>query len=66
MDLNRLLSMLMRMFFQKALSYGMDYLARRGKPDTELTPEDHQQPEAAKAMADKARKGARLAGRFLR
>lgn len=66
MDLNRLFSMLMRMFFQKAMSQGIDYLARRGKPDAELTPEERKQGEEVKAMADKARKGARLAGRFLR
>lgn len=66
MDLNRLLTMLMRMFFSRAFKSGVDYLARRGKPEAELTPEELKQRAEANAMADKARKASRLAGRFLR
>jgi hypothetical protein len=66
MDMNRLISMLTRMFLRKAVRTGLDYAARRGKADADLTPEDRKQAQAAKAMADKAQKASRLARRFLR
>jgi len=66
MDLNRLFTMLAKLFMRHGIKYGVDYLARRGKPEAELTPEELKQRAEAKAMADKARKASRLAGRFLR
>jgi flagellar motility protein MotE (MotC chaperone) len=66
MDMNRLISMLTRMFVRSAVKTGVDYAARKGKPDAELTPEERKQAQTAKAMADKAHKASRLARRFLR
>ena len=66
MDLNRLLTMLAKLFMRQAMTHGIDYLARRGKPEAELSPVERKQRDEAKAMADKARKASRLAGRFLR
>jgi hypothetical protein len=66
MDMNRLISMLTRMFVRKALRTGIDFAARKGKSDAALTPEERQQAKSAKAMADKAQKAARLSRRFLR
>ena len=66
MNVNGLINMLTRMFVKQAMDSGIDYLSRRGKPDKDLNPEEREQTEDTKSMADKARKGARLAGRFLR
>ncbi len=66
MDMNRLISMLTRMFVRKAVQTGVDYAARKGKPEAEMTPEERAQAKSAKAMADKAQKASRLARRFLR
>jgi len=64
MDLNRLIQMLVRMFIRKAVDTGVDRLARRGKPDAELTPQERKQKEAAKALADRAKQFARIGRRF--
>lgn len=64
MDLNRLIPMLVRMFLRKAVATGVDRLARRGKPDAELTPQERKQKQAAKALADRARQAARIGRRF--
>jgi hypothetical protein len=66
MDMNRLISMLTRMFVRKAVRTGIDFAARKGKSDAALTPEDRKQAKAANAMADKAQKAARLGRRFFR
>lgn len=66
MDLNRLMTMLTRMFIRSAINTSVDFAARKGKPAAELTPEERKQAQSAKAMADKARKAARLGRRFLR
>jgi len=66
MDLNRLLNMLTRMFIRSAVKTGVDYAARRGKPEAEMTREERQQARDAKAMADKAQTAARIGRRFLK
>jgi len=66
MDMNRLLTMLTRMFLRSAVKTGIDLAARRGKPASDMTPEERKQAQNAKAMADKAQKAARLGRRFLR
>lgn len=66
MDWNRLISMLTRMLLRKAVTKGIGLAARRGKADADLTPQDRKQARAARQMADKAQKAARLGRRFLR
>jgi antitoxin (DNA-binding transcriptional repressor) of toxin-antitoxin stability system len=66
MDWNRLISMLTRMFLRKAVTKGISLVARRGKAVADLTPQDRKQARAARQMADKAQKAARLGRRFLR
>lgn len=66
MDMNGLLTMLTKMFVRSAVNTGIDFAARRGKPEAELSPEERMQAQSAKAMADKAKKAARLGRRFLR
>ncbi len=66
MDLNRLFGMLTRMFVRSAVNTGVDFAARRGKPDSKLTPEERRQARDAKETARKAQKLARLGRRFFR
>jgi hypothetical protein len=66
MDWNRLLNMLTRMFIRTAVRTGVDYAARKGKPESEMTPEERKQAKAAKDMAQKAQKAARLGRRLIK
>ena len=66
MDLNRVITMLTRMFLRSAINTGINFAARKGKPEAEMTPEERKQAQAAKALADKAQKAARLGRRFMR
>jgi hypothetical protein len=66
MDWNRLLNMLTRMFIRSAVRTGVDYAARKGKPESEMTPEERKQAKAAKDMAQKAQKAARLGRRLIK
>jgi hypothetical protein len=66
MDANRLFAMLTRMFVRSATDAGIDAAARKGKPLSEMTPEERQQARAAKATAQKVRQMARLGRRFFR
>ncbi len=60
MNLNQIINMVLRIFMRKAVNFGVnkgiDMAARRGKPDSEMTPEDHQQAAKARETAQKARK----------
>jgi hypothetical protein len=66
MDLNRLFTMLSRIFIRSAVNTGIDYAARKGKPDHALTPEERMQAKDARQMAQKAQKAARFGQRFLK
>jgi hypothetical protein len=65
-DLNRLFGMLARMFISTAVNTGLDYAASKGKPESEMTPEERQQARAAKETAKRAKQVARLGRRFFR
>lgn len=64
MDFTRLLNMLLRMFMNKAIHHGIDYAARRGKREADLTPEERAQAQQARDLAKRARKVARITGRL--
>jgi hypothetical protein len=66
MDMNRLIGMLTRMFIRSATDAGIDYAARKGKPEAEMTPEERKQARAAKDMANRLRQTSRLTRRFFR
>jgi hypothetical protein len=66
MDLNRVINMLTRMVLRSVIKTGVNFASRKGKPDAALTPAERKQAAAAKALADKAQKAARLGRRFLR
>ncbi|MGL4234732.1 hypothetical protein [Tabrizicola sp.] len=66
MDLNGLLNMLTKMFIRSAVDTGIDYAARKGKPDAELTPEEREQAQSAKNMAQRAREVSKVVRRLWR
>ena len=67
MNIERLMSMFIRLFMRKVMSRsidaGIDYTTgRRGK--AEASPEDRARARSAKQMAKKARQGAKIARRI--
>ena len=59
MDLNRLmtmaLSLFMKRFISVAVDKGIDYAARRGKADAEMTEAERAQADKGRQMADRAK-----------
>ncbi len=55
MDLNGLFNMLAKMFVRSAVDVGVDYAARKGKPEAELTPEEREQAKRARDLAARAK-----------
>ena len=66
MDLNGLFNLLTRMFLRKAVDAGVDYAARRGKPESEMTPEERDQARKARDLAQRAKEISRVTRRFWR
>ena len=55
MNLNGLFNMLAKMLVRSAMDAGVDYAARRGKPEAEMTPEGREQAKKARALAARAK-----------
>ena len=55
MDLSGLFNMLAKMFVRSAVDAGVDYAARKGKPEAELTPEEREQAKRARDLAARAK-----------
>ena len=51
MNLNGLFNMLAQMLVRSAMDAGVDYAARRGKPEAEMTPEEREQAKKARDLA---------------
>jgi len=66
MDLNGLFNMLVKMFIRSAVNTGVDYAARRGKPEAEMTPEERDQAKKARDLADRAREVQKVTRRLWR
>ncbi|MFM7332883.1 MAG: hypothetical protein ACKO2N_18260 [Tabrizicola sp.] len=66
MDLNGLLTMLARRFMGKAVNAGIDYAARRGKPEAEMTPEEREQAQKGREMAARAKEIQKVTRRLWR
>ena len=68
MDFNRLitmaLSMFMKRFISTAVDKGIDFAARRGKPDAEMTEVERSQAAQGRQMADRAKKIRNATRRF--
>lgn len=66
MDLNGLFNMLAKMFIRNAMDVGVDYAARRGKPEAEMTPEEREQAKKARDLAARAKDVSKLTRRLWR
>ena len=66
MDLNGLFNMLAKMFIRSAVNTGVDYAARRGKPEAEMTPDERDQAKKARDLADRAREVQKVTRRLWR
>lgn len=66
MDLNGLFRMLTRMFLNKAVDAGINYAARRGKPEAEMTPEEREQARKGREMAQRAKEVQKVTRRLWR
>ena len=59
--MEKLIQMVMNLILKKGINMGIDQLARRGKPASEMTAEDRAQAASAKQTAKRARQAANLA-----
>lgn len=66
MNLNGLIRMVTRMFVRKAMDAGINYAARRGKPEAEMTPEDREQARKGHDLAQRAREISKVTRRLWR
>jgi hypothetical protein len=66
MDLNGLVRMLTRMFLNKAVDAGINYAARRGKPEAEMTAQDREQAQKGREMARRAKEISKVTRRLWR
>lgn len=66
MDLNGLFNMLTKMFLRSAVDAGVDYAARRGKPEAEMTPEEREQAKKARELAQRAKEVSNITRRLWR
>ncbi|MFN5996770.1 MAG: hypothetical protein ACK47C_10740 [Paracoccaceae bacterium] len=66
MDLNGLFSMLTKMFVRSAVDVGVDYAARKGKPESEMTPEEKEQAKRARDLAARAKEVQKVTRRLWR
>ncbi|MBA4325155.1 MAG: hypothetical protein C0426_08945 [Rhodobacter sp.] len=66
MNLNGLIRMVTRMFVRKAMDAGINYAARRGKPEAEMTPEDREQARKGRDLAQRAKEISKVSRRLWR
>lgn len=66
MDLNGLFNMLTKMFVRRAVDAGVDYAARRGKPESEMTPEEKAQAQRGRDLAARAKEVQKVTRRLWR
>ena len=66
MDLHGLFNMLARMFVRSAVDIGINYAASRGKPESEMTPEEREQAKKARELAQRARDVSKVTRRLWR
>lgn len=66
MDLNGLFRMLTQKFLHRAVDAGIDYAARRGKPEAEMTPEEREQAKKGREMAQRAKEISKVTRRLWR
>ncbi len=66
MNLNGLFNRLAKMLVRGAMDAGVNYAARRGKPEAEMTPEERQQAKKARDLAARAKEVQKVTRRLWR
>lgn len=66
MDVNGLINMLTRMVVRRAVDAGVDYAARKGKPEAEMTQEEREQAGRARDLAKRTKEIQKVTRRFWR
>jgi hypothetical protein len=66
MNLNGLFDMLTKLFIRHAVDAGVDYAARRGKPESEMTPEEKAQAQRGRELAARAKEVQKVTRRLWR
>jgi ribonuclease PH len=66
MDLNGLFNMLTKMVVRSAVDVGVDYAARKGKPESEMTPEEKEQAKRARDLAGRTKEIQKVTRRLWR
>jgi hypothetical protein len=66
MDLNGLFNMLARMLMRSAVDAGVDYAARRGKTESDMTPEERKQAKKGREMARRVKDISKVTRRLWR
>ena len=66
MNLNGLFNMLAKMLVRSAMDAGVDYAARRGKPEAEMTPEVREEAKKARDLAARAKEVQKVTRRLWR
>jgi hypothetical protein len=66
MNLNGLFNMLAKMLVRSAMDAGIDFAARRGKPEAEMTPEEHAQAKKGRDLAARAKEVQKVTRRLWR
>ena len=66
MNLNGLFNMLAKMLVRSAMDAGVNYAARRGKPEAEMTPEERLQAQKARDLAARAKEVQKVTRRLWR
>ncbi len=59
-----IINTIMRQLINRGISAGINHVAKRGKSDDQMTPDDHQQAQDAKQIAKRARQAANAARRL--
>jgi hypothetical protein len=66
MDLSGLFNRLMRMFIRSAVDAGVDYAARKGKPNADMTPGERAEAAKARTLARRAKDVSKVTRRLWR
>ena len=64
MDFNRLINMVINTVLRRFINTGINFAAKRGKSNADMTQNDHAQANAGREMAKRARKAARVTRRL--
>ncbi len=64
--LQMILNRLMGRVISKGINAGIDHVARRGKPASEMSPEERKSAQVARKAGQRAKQAANIARKFMR